>query len=281
MIATRLLVTAGVNAIAIVVASVVAMRLVARPTHGASRRATLMFALWWAGFAADTLLNTLTWLAGGAGVASELVTDLLSYPALTCIVLMIWGLVYYLVYLFTGRDDLFVPIAAFYALSWLAFLVLVVSLRPVGVHMGPYQGAIAYAREPPAAAELWVAIFFLLPPIVGALLYGSLAPRIRDRAHRYRVIAVSIGIFVWFTASLVLTGVGANGDALAIFGKALGLACLGLILSAYVQPAWSAKRFPQRVAALDPAARPPPDPDALTAREQRRRSLQQRVRELV
>lgn len=279
MITARLIVTSAVNLVAIVVAGLVALHLLRRPTKGPSRLATRMFALWWGAFAADTLLNTLTWLAGGAGLASEAVTDLLSYPALTCIVLMIWGLVYYLAYLFTGRERLFGPITAFYALSWVAFLALVLYLRPVGVHMGPYAGAIAYAREPPAAAELWVAIFFLLPPIVGAVFYGTAAFRIRDAAHRYRILAVSIGIFVWFTSSLVFTGVGPHGDALALVGKALGLACLGLFLSAYVQPGWLAARLPARIGELDPAARPPPAP--ASTREEKARAMQRRVQELV
>lgn len=281
MLTARLLVTTAVNLVAIAVAIHVAVRLLQRPTEGAARRATRMFALWWGAFALDTALNTLTWLAGGLGLANEAVTDLLSYPALTAIVLMIWGLAYYLAYLFTGKESLFRPIAAFYALCWIGFAALVIYLRPIGVHMGPYAGSIAYAREPPAAAELWVAIFFLLPPLVGAILYGGLAARVKDPAHRYRILAVSIGIFVWFTSSLIFTGVGPHGDALALAGKALGLACLALFVSAYTPPQWLAQRLAGRAGALDPAARPPEDPTLRDARENKREALTARVRELV
>ena len=281
MITTRLLLTASVNLLAIIVAIFVARHLLRRPAVGAARRATRMFALWWGAFAADTALNTLTWLAGGAGLANETVTALLSYPALTCIVLMIWGLVYYLAYLFTGRESLFWPIAIFYALSWIAFLALVIFLRPIGVHMGPYAGEIAYLRDPPAAAALWVAIFFLLPPIVGALLYGTLAFRIKHRAHRYRILAVSIGIFVWFTSALVFTGMGSTSDALAITGKALHLACLGLFLSAYMQPTWLRMKLGRGAHELDPAARPAHDPALLASRARRRAALHARARELL
>lgn len=277
MITPRLLVTAAVNLIAIVVALVVARRLLRRRNEGAARQATRMFALWWAAFAADTLLNTLTWLAAGAGIANELVVDLLSYPALTCIVLMIWGLMTYLAYLFTGRAGVFRPLAIFYAISWIAFVALVVYLRPVGVKLGPYAGDIAYATPPPAAATLWVALFFLLPPIVGAILYGTLAFRVKDRAHRYRIVAVSVGIFVWFVSSLLLTGIGPNGDFFALAGKALGLVCLGLFLSAYEPPSWLRARL--GVHALDPAALPVIEQPA--GAKARQDELRKRVLELV
>lgn len=281
MITTRLLVTTGVNLLAVIVATFVARELLRRPTQGASRRATRMFALWWGAFAADTLLNTLTWLAGGAGIASEAVVALLSYPALTCIVLMIWGLMYYLTYLFTGRESLFTPIAVFYALSWVAFVALVIYLHPIGVRMGPYSGEIAYSIQPPAAASLWVAIFFLLPPILGAILYGTLVFRVKERAHRYRILAVSVGIFVWFTSSLVFTGTGAGGDALAITGKVLGLACLGLFLSAYVRPRWLRGGVGADAPRLDPAARHAEDPLHASTRQERRAALRRRVADLI
>lgn len=281
MITTRLWITAGVNLVAIVVTSYVAVHLLRRRVEGPSRLATRMFALWWGAFALDTLLNTLTWLAAGAGVANEVVTDILSYPALTCIVLMVWGLVYYLAYLFTGRQRLFRPLAAFYALSWVAFLALVLYLRPIGVTLGPYSGAVAYARQPPAAAEAWVALFFLLPPLLAAIAYGFFAFRVKDASHRYRILAVSIGIFVWFTSALVLNGARPTSDVPILVGKALGLACLALILSAYVQPAWLARRLDHRAPPKDPAALAPVFQRATPTPEEKRLALMGRIQELV
>jgi hypothetical protein len=281
MLTGRLLVTLVVNLGTAIIALAVARRLARREATGEAGRALRLFALWWAAFAADTVLNALTWLAGGLGLANEPVTAVLTYLALVSIVLMIWGLMYYLAYLFTGRDDLYRPIAAFYALSFLGALALVVSLRPIGVHMGPWAGEVAYLREPPAAAALWFALFFLLPPLGGAIAYGALLFRVKGRPERYRILAVSLGIFLWFTTALVITGTQPGADAAAILGKVVGVGCMLFVLSAYVQPAWLAERLGGSGVVHAPRLPVGDRSERAMARARRREALTERVRELV
>ena len=240
MIGERLATTLILNTLFALVAIAVGRHLLQRrPQEPHARRALTMFSVWWLGFGADTLINALTWLAGGLGIASEPVTAVLTYAALVSIVLMTWGLTYYLVYLISGRADLFTPIATFYAFSLGGMLALIVYLRPTGVAMGAWAGSITYATKPPAIAELLVAIYFLLPPILGSVAYAVVGLRARvDPARRYRILAVATGILVWFLASLLFTatpGAG-NEDARAIAGRVIGAACMMLIVSAYVQP---------------------------------------------
>ena len=276
MLATRLLVTVLFGAVFAAIAFWVAVRLLRRPAEGDAGRAVRMFALWWAAFGADTLLNALTWTAGGLGLASEAVTAVLTYLALTSIVLMTWGLTYYLVYLVTGRAGAFWPIAAFYAVSLVLFVALLVYLRPIGVTMLPWAGEVAYANKPPAIAELLVALYFLLPPLGGAITYGVVGLRVRGRAQRYRILAVSLGILVWFTSALLFTGSGAGkADAGNVMGKVLSLACMLLILSAYVTPAWLDRWLEGGQA---PALQAPSRDER---RARRRAELTRRVRDLV
>lgn len=281
MLTARLAITVVLHVVAALVAFWIGRRILLRRAEGETGRALRLFALWWLGFGADTLLNGLTWLAGGLGVANEPVTALLTYLALASIVLMVWGLTYYLVYLVTGRAGAFWPIAVFYGVSFLLALALIVSLRPVGVKMNAWAGEVAYANPPPPVAGLLVALYFLLPPLGGALTYGTVAFRVQGRADRYRILAVAIGIFVWFTSSLVFTGAGPSGsDARALAGAALSFACLLLIVSAYATPAWLARWLGEPAAGTD---LDPPDRRALRAqeRERRREALGERVRDLV
>jgi hypothetical protein len=260
--------TIALNAVFASVAFWIGARLLRREATGDAGRAVTLFALWWFGFGADTLLNALTWLAGGLGAANEPVTAVLTYLALTSIVLMTWGLTYYLVYLVTGRAGAFWPVA------------LIVYLRPIGVTMGAWAGEVAYAREPPAVAALLFALYFLLPPLAGALTYGTVAFRVKGRADRYRILAVAVGIFVWFTSALLFTGSGATGDVANLAGKALAATCMLLIVSAYATPAWLARWLdaPGTTPALE---RPDRQTLRAEARARRREALGERVRDLV
>lgn len=275
MITARLAATLLLNVAFAVAALLVARQLVKRPGEGESRRARNMFALWWAGFAIDDLLNAATWLAGGLGLATPLVTSVLTYAAIVAIVAMSWGLTYYLLYLLTGKAKLFAPLAAFYAVSLVGLVALIAFLEPTGVRMGPWAGAITYVREPPAIAALWVAMYFLLPPLGGAIAYGLVAIKVRDRARRYRILAVSLGIFVWFSSALVLTGAGSTADAPAIAGRVIGVVCMLAILSAYFTPAWLARWLG------DEDAPPRERPRLSAAQLQRRQESLERIRRLV
>ena len=274
MLTERLLVTLAVNALLGAASIGVGLHLWRRPAVGGARRALVMFSLWWIGLGADTLLNALTWLAGGLGVAGEPLTAALTYLALASIVLMTWGLTYYLVYLITGREGLFAPIAAFYGVSAALAVALIAYLRPVGVTMTAWSGEIAYANEPPPIAALLFAMYFLLPPLLGAITYGLVGLRVKERAGRYRILAVAVGIFVWFTSALVFTGTGPAGDAKALSGKVLAATCMALIVSAYVQPAWLARW-------LEGGQGPVGGLDASALRARRRAALNERVRDLL
>jgi len=269
VLTARLVSTLVVNAFASFIAIIIARRLLTRSGEAETTRALRMFALWWAAFAVDGLLNAATWLAGGLGVANEVVIDVLTYPALVSIVLMSWGLTYYLLFLFTGRASLFRPLAIFYAVSFVAAFALIVSLHPIGVKMGPWAGEITYAHEPPPVAALLFALYFLGPPLIGALAYGSLLLRVKGRASRYRIGAVALGIFVWFVTALAVTGKPDDGAAITI--KLVGVVCMLLILSAYFTPAWLQ-------AWLDEGH---PSERRLHERSLKREALVARVRELV
>lgn len=279
MITTRLALTVALNLFAVIVSLLVARHLLRRPLAGDPRTATRAFALWWIGFAGNTGANTLSWLAAAYGMATPAVIAPLTYVSGTAIAVMIGGLLYYLAYVFTGRTRWLRAVVGFYSASWIALVALVAYLQPIGIRLTQHAGEVTYAIQPPPAAALWLGVFFLLPPLVGAIAYGTLALRVKDAAHRYRILAVSIGIFAWFATSLILTGAGAKGDVASSIAKTVGMSCLLLILSAYVQPAWLSAWLPQDLARLDPAARVPAT--GPQARARRREALMQRVRELV
>lgn len=231
--------TFNVTAALVVVA--IGAQLLRRPVHGPGRRAALLFSLWWIFLGIQTLLGVAVTLAGRAGY--DALVGPLVYVQLVFIGGMLWGLLYYLAYLFTGRGSLFWPLTAAYAAITIGGLAFIATLHPVGYTPDAWGGAIRYENEPTRAGALGFWLFFLLPPIVGAALYGSLYGRVSSATHRYRIALVASGVFVWFTSNLVFTaGVGA-GDVSAIGSRVVGgLAILALWL-AYSPPTFVKRRL--------------------------------------
>ncbi len=287
MLTARLTVGTILNLASAGLCLAVGARLARRDVQGPARRAAMAFSVWWMALGVDATINSVTWLAGALGLATETLTAVLTYAALAAVTVMLWGLVEYLVYLFTGRAGAFFPVAAAYVVAFLAGAAFIATLHPIGVTPRPYGGEIAYANQPSPGEALAFAVFFLLPPILGALAYGTLFFSAKGRTRRFRIGVVSLGIFVWFSSSIALSGTTVESDALALSSFAISIFCMLAILAAYAPPAWMQRWL--RVTAI--ASEPHPMPEALAAdaarregaaaRARRRARLDERVRDLV
>ena len=213
-----------------------------------------MFLVWWFAFAASSLLGAinialyrLDALAPGYYLAA-------TQANILAIVLALLGLLYYMVYLYTGSSRWFRPIVLFYVLFYLALLAL------VAYRWSPPEGftdngwSIQALPEPESDLHPAVAIPFLLllvgPQIAAAVAFLRLAPRLDEPTPRYRVRLVGTAILLWFGASLVasivgnLTDVDLSGlDAWQVLTRVLGLSAVLLILAAYKPPAWVRRRY--------------------------------------
>ncbi|MHB8584975.1 MAG: hypothetical protein ACYDDF_03965 [Thermoplasmatota archaeon] len=237
-----------------------------RPLTGADVRASRSFAVFWLGAAAAAILNDASVAAGANGGGAMIIAPL-TYANLLADVLYIGGLVYYLLYIYTGRASLFPYVVAFYAAALAGALALIASLGPTGMHMNRWGGSVAYQNEPSAITALLFAVFFLLPPIVGSILYGTLYFRVHGRTQRWRVGLVSTSLFIWVLSALLVTAFDSSSanDAAAIAIRCISVAAMATIYAAYAPPAWVQRRFEieslqGEVARALPAARSrPPD----------------------
>lgn len=274
------LVTLGVNFVAALVCLGIGISLARRKPQGPARRASIAFSVWWIALAVDMLLNNAPKTLVLAGFAPPPLIVAVTYAVVAAMSLMFWGLVYYLVYLFTGREGAFWPVTIFYAITFVLATTFIASLHPVGATP---SGGIAYANQPSAVAALLWGASILLPPILGSLAYGALVFRVKDAFRRYRIALVSTSMFLWFTTALVANAPGASSD-LRAGGLAVGLlALLGLAL-AYFPPAALRRRLDIEPNAMlhvvhegVPDASFLPQPD----RAARRDALLRRARELI
>lgn len=261
-----------INALGAGVAAVLGTRLLQNAPALDAGRAIRRLAAWWLGLAVYVTANQVALAAGIAGAGSRLVVATLTYVALVALAVALWGLVSYLAFVFTGRRGAFVVVSAFYAVQLMLGLAYLASLGPAGIEVTDDGARPLYDREPGGAGGLAYFGFFLLPPIVAAGCFAYFSRRAPDRTTRYRSRAVGAGIFVWFFAAIAASGAGTSA-ALTVGGPLLGLACMLVIVSAYLPPRWLQRRGVVPFA----AARPPAGAGA----EARRERMARRVRELV
>lgn len=232
-----------VDAAIFLVFVVVGLVVLRRPTSSEARAASVAFGLWWLGIGASVLANALKEACVAFAVhetpAAVAALVAVEYASVAALVVAVGGLVYYLVYLFTGRRGALLPIAAFYAAYGLVALALVSNMEPSGVEPGKWFVQWAHERPQQGGGLLTLLVLLLLlPQIVGSGLYLSLRSRVAEPLARYRVTMVGSAILAWQGIQLV-----APFLALGRFewwqagGRLVGLAAALVVLLAYLPPA--------------------------------------------
>lgn len=222
----------------------VGVRLVRRdgPT-GDTRLALLLFAGWWWATAANQALGGLTYAAAAFGHADFALQ--LTYAMVSRLLLAgsLFGLMAYMVYLFTGRMRLGL-LGAFYAAFYLLLLASVVTARPDGLEYARWRIDVHYAVTPPAPLLLLQFAALVLPPVAAALSYFRLCFRVDRPEQRFRIVLVSWTVIVWWIVA-VLAGqrTSFDNDALQALNRIVGLLAGVAVLLAYDPPAWLQRRW--------------------------------------
>lgn len=215
-----------------------------RRVGGDAQLASDLFATWWFALAATTAAGVVTRLLGWAGVTDLGLYLTVSQISLLGLCIALWGLLYYLLYLFSGRKQLIVPVSIFYVAfySWIVYLVT--ARPPIGVEVTDWSVRLTYATELSSAALTAFILLLILPPLLGAIAYARLFFRVQDRTQRYRIGLVSFTIAAWFGTTLVVWILQVNqGFAWQVTSRLIGLAAAYLIYAAYRPPGWVRSRW--------------------------------------
>lgn len=189
------------------------------------------FVAWWYSLALVTLVGA------AANLVALSLTAFLTVTVLLLLILCVGlcGLLFYLVFLFTERRGLLVPMAIGYAGFFLFLAWFIFAGEPVGVEHTDWGSRIEYA-DPIDGGPVFVAAILLLigPQLLGALGYLSLYWKVDDPQMRRRILLVSLSILAWFGSSLIGTGTGsAESDWWNLTSRLIGLAAAGTIYYAY------------------------------------------------
>lgn len=204
-----------------------------RPVSQESQRARNAFVTWWAILGGITLVGLLLQVPGVAQDIDLYVAMLVGILALLCVGL--WGLLFYLLYLFTSRRNLAVPLAVAYALYFALLTAVILNANPIGFTETEAGRTLQYERPLDASPLYWpVVLLLVLPPLVAAIGYLSLYWKVDQRVQKRRILLVSSSIIVWFGSSLVGSGLGISDDATwGLVSRTISLAAAVTIYYAY------------------------------------------------
>lgn len=214
-----------------------------RDLQGEAKRANALFGVWWLGLALVFLISPVFSLSTRVfGFRDLAFAVTLLNIILVLIIAAVWGLVYYLVYLYTGNPRTFWPVAAFYGALAFGFLYLIAWLEPNGFNE---SGRLTYARDQLSGAPaIAVGLSFSLPVVLAALAYGSLYFRVSTPEARYRIALISGAFLLQFgwsatSSALQLSRRYPNSFTLSLVGSTIAIAAAIAILFAFRPPrAW-------------------------------------------
>lgn len=203
-----------------------------------------MFIVWWYGLAASSMSTAVLNLLGAFGITSLPLFTTFTLMNLFLICVALCGLMFYLLYLFTGNPRLLVSLAGFYFVYYFFLVYYIQARMPVGVMVERWRAVLEYQNQIQGPLFLVALLLLVFPQILGSLAYFMLYFQVKTVTQKYRVLLVSWSIIIWFLSTLLasLSGL-AEQDWWQIVSRLIGLSASLVILMAYQPPSWVKRRF--------------------------------------
>jgi hypothetical protein len=196
-----LLATFLANVLGAFVYAYVGLRLYGRPVSPAARLAVAQFSVWWLGLGVSSALGAFEALLAYAGLLSLAAAFTLLLLVVLLDVVLLWGLVGFLVYVYTGRYHL-LELGIFYAAFYVAALYYEILSAPYAVTVVAGVPTLSVLKVSNPILVGFVIIGLIVPELAAAIFYVSLLRRTRDRIQRYRIALVSSSLFLWFAVNV-------------------------------------------------------------------------------
>lgn len=209
-----------------------------------ARLAWQAFTIWWFALAITTLLGAFQNLLGAIGHTELPLFITAQYVNALVACIALWGLVYYLIYLFTGNSRALVPISIFYMIYYILLIYYYTASVPNNVEIGRWNITLVYQNTLTGPFFVILAFLLLFPQIIGSLAYFTLYFRVSDKTQKYRVLLVSWGIIFWFLSPvLALAGGVSDQDWWQLASRCISLGTALVIVMAYLPPRWVKQRY--------------------------------------
>lgn len=215
-----------------------------RPAVKDARLAWILFVVWWYGLAATTMSGAILSLLGALGIIGLplFTTFTLINLLATCVAL--YGLMFYLLYLFTGVRRLLGPLTVFYIAYYILLVYYILASSPAGITVDRWRATLEYQNPMRGPLFIFVLLLLVLPQIIGSLAYFSLYFRVQAVTQKYRILLVSWSIIIWFMSSFLASISGfSQRDWWQIISRLVGLTAALAIILAYQPPSWIKRRL--------------------------------------
>jgi len=202
------------------------------------------FIMWWYGLAATTLIGGFQNLFAVVGQTSLSLFVTAAYINILPACIALWGLLYYLIYLFTGNRRSLPPLAVVYIIYYVLLVYYTTANIPDHVEVGRWSTTLIYRTPMTGPFFIILAVSLLLPQIIGSIAYFTLYFRVTDVTQRYRILLVSGSMIIWLLSPYAaLAGGLAEDDWWQFASRFIGLTAALTILMAYLPPRWLKQRY--------------------------------------
>ena len=209
-----------------------------------ARLAWRLFIVWWCGLAGTTAISGIINTLAVTGVASLPLYVTLTYINVFIICAALWGLLYYLLYLFTGSDKPLLPLGVFYTGYFLLLIYWIAAAEPISIEVTKWSAKLAYQQSPTGPFFALILTLLVFPQIFAGLAYFTLFFRVKDFTQKYRILLVSWSVIIWFGAAYAASiSAVATQDWWQLLSRLIGLVAALCILAAYNPPSFIKHRY--------------------------------------
>src|SRR5215216_429686 len=128
-----------------------------------SRVAWQSFTVWWYGLAATTFIGGLLSLFGAFGLTHLPLFVAATYINVLVTCLALWGLLYYLIYLFTGNSQWLVPLTIFYIIFYVLLVYYITASAPESIQIDRWSATLSYHTRLTGPFFAVLIVLLLLP----------------------------------------------------------------------------------------------------------------------
>lgn len=178
-------------------------RLELRRTRETQQLASGAIALFWLALGIHLAVDSAWGIAGTFGPISPAVSETVLHLKVASGAVAFGGLVYHLVYLYSGRPGLVWLVTIYFLLAFALVEHNYVLRGPIGHEMTPFAAKHAFEQAGGAFEDVAMVLLFL-PGIVASLAYLGLGRRVRlDATRRRRHLTRALGLLGFFGSLLV------------------------------------------------------------------------------
>jgi hypothetical protein len=211
------------------------------------RLANVLFALWWLGLATSNFVSGLRIILVSVDMPLTVIVGL-SFVSSSVVSVGLAGLLYYLIFLFTGRSFLLWPLLGLYALFGGWVIVSYARWQPLGVEIGAWSTSFIHAHPYTDAYRLSVLSVLVAPQLVAVLALTILAVRLPQSAARVRMLVVAVSVTAYLGNALAASAY-PQDSAWLLVSEIIPVTAGVAVLIAYRPPSWLPWRLPPEMPA--------------------------------